>query len=72
MVVSPQADAQKAVKSVTNQKAIQSQTTSYSRMSDKSAATVEIPTLSQWRRHFPKTQEALAWTELQSPRLRKL
>lgn len=45
MVVSPQAD----VKYITNQKAIQNQTTSYSRMSDKSATTVEIPTLSQWR-----------------------
>lgn len=67
MMVSRQADAQKAAKSITNQKAIQSQTISYSSMSDESAATLESQHTPNGdareldRAPVPKIQEALAW-----------
>lgn len=67
MVVSPLADAQKAVKFITNQKALWSQTTPYNSISDKNAATMEITTLpvevarEQDRALVLKSHHALAW-----------
>lgn len=67
MVVSPLADAQKAVKFITNQKALQSQTTPYNSIFDKNAATMEITTLlvevarEQDRAPVLKTYHALPW-----------
>lgn len=65
IVVSPLADAQKSAKFITNQKALHSQTTQYSSVSDKNAATVEITTLFPWRQPGSRTG-------ILSPRLTKL
>lgn len=74
MVVSPLADTQKAVKCITNQKALQSQTIPYNRVSNKSAATMEITTLflgevarEQDRAPVLKPHQALAWGSKCSP-----
>lgn len=74
MVVSPLADTQKAVKCITNQKALQSQTTPYNRVSNKSAATMEITTLflgevarEQDRAPVLKPHQTLAWGSKCSP-----
>lgn len=67
VVVSPLADAQKAVKFITNQKGLQSQTTPYNSIFDKNAAAMEITTLlvevarEQDRAPVLKTYHALPW-----------